>query len=954
MDQTEAFLARVLPWDVHPAAYRNIHHKAKFVDNTGKSAMPGAACKTLAEAVAAAKKFGNQGLDTYVCMSLQGRAVEDKRVNGMPDTRYAIRNQTNTIGINNFYFDIDVKDGGYGSTEEILIALRDFIKATGMPNPTTITASGGGGVHAIWCTDTILQPTEWQLLSIALNRLAQMHGLRQDASVAKDYTRILRVPGTFNTKYTPMRLCHTLGKINPAAVRLADIKAILPADVLPSNVVTFQPRQAPLPAEESEFSAGVTLQSKPILIEEVAAHCPLVAQTLKDHGEHHSGGGIWHNMILLATFIENGQQIAHEFSSGHPEYSAAEVDAKYNEKVAARAASNKRVGWPSCATLSAAYPTGPCASCDKAKLGKSPLNFANPRAQEVVKFPPGYMQNSGGVFFVYPDAEEGKQNYLKVCPYPLEDPWLSLSYEGAFQLNFTFTKAKNQPVLGMLQADKIQQPTTLHPFMAKQQFNLGPDQTKPFARFAMSWMQELEQAGRPIISSPSLGWAGDDAKPEGFVYNNVMFTPTGVGRAPRLDNTMLGPWMPRGELSKWRAAAQFVIDQKRPALDLILASAFAGPLVRFTGHKGLLGAAYSPETGIGKTTAMSIATAVWGHPVESSQALDDTNYSALKRLGAIRSLTLFWDEVRAQGQDKTDKLANFIFALTTGRERTRMNSNLTMQPAGKWQTMLMMASNQSVLEIVKSATAATDAGGVRVFEWRVPPAMGSATITSSEASRIADAATSNYGQAGAVYAEWLGQNHAVAEQMVAKLSDALNASLNAVPDERFWVSSIACLLAGAKIAKVLGLVDFDMPALQTYCAQTINDLRRDRTHSRTIGADTLPKVLEMLGTYMAECKYDRTLETTGVAGGGMRVDNGADKLRSLDIHIDNTAGCVHLRSGPFVHWLYQLGLQKGAVVFGLSRLTGAHEQRVVLGAGTHYSTKVRTAVITIPLAALTT
>jgi hypothetical protein len=214
----------------------------------------------------------------------------------------------------------------------------------------------------------------------------------------------------------------------------------------------------------------------------------------------------------------------------------------------------------------------------------------------------------------------------------------------------------------------------------------------------------------------------------------------------------------------------------------------------------------------------------------------------------------------------------------------------------------------------------------------------------------------NYGRAGAVYAEWLGKNSAVAEQLVSRLSDALNVETQADPDERFWISSIATILAGASVARSLGLVNFDLAALKKFSLEALAALRMDRIITPSIGADTMPKLTELIGQYLSENKFEHTLETSivPVKGGTnqTRIDAGGERLRSLDIQIDNTHGLVHLRTAPFYTWLHSKGLQRKATLDGLVRNTGAKEQKLVLGARTSFSIKTQVTVVTIPLNAL--
>lgn len=960
MDQTQAYLARVLPWTEYPDAYRNIHFKGTPLAD-GTTLMPGAACRTIEEAVGQASYYSSKHTDVFVCMALQAVAKTEARViNGRTIPPQAKRLKTNAVGSKAFWLDLDVKELGYASTEEVLKALMGFINITGFPRPTTITASGGGGIHAIWVTDRVVPPTEWSIIARALSRAANEHGMRNDANVTNDIVRILRVPGTFNSKYMPMTLCHTMGKINPLDIPLANIKQVL-ANYLPDNVVNFPtlPARAPLPADTSEFSAGVTLRSnEPIPMEKVEACCPLVEATLKDGGAKLSGGGSWSTMLLLTAFLEDGRKWAHELSKGHAEYQPAVTDAKYDEKLALRSRGTSGVGWPSCGAFSTALPGGPCGGCAHATKGKSPLHFLDAASPLATDLPFGYHQNGGGVWFTPPAKKDETGNdeivTVRACEYQVADAWLDKSLDGAPQINFQFISRDNKNLgLITIPADRVTS-QAIAPLIARQDFFIGPAEYRPFMEFVMSWMKQLQNATGSGSATPALGWVGSNAVPEGFAFDNCTFTTTGKERAARSDTVLLQPWAPHGSLDRWRDAAAFIVGQKRPGLEAILAASFAGPLVKFTGHKGLLASAYSPETGIGKTTAMSIAAAVWGHPTDSAQALDDTPLSSLKRLGAIRNLPFFWDEVRLSSQDKTDKLATLIFALTTGRERTRLNSNSTMQVAGTWQTMMVTASNQSILEIAREATKGSDAGSVRVFEWRVPPAVSS-TVTSSEATRIAGAVLHNYGTAGLLYAEWLGKNHQRAKAVVEKLSDSLNLEVGAVPDERFWVSSMACLLAGATIARSMGLVDFDLAGLKQFCLDTLAELRQDRVTTPTIGADTMPRLTELLGMYLTEARHDRTLETSpGKPGSNfaVQIDSGAERIRTMDVHIDNGASMIYLRTAPFYLWLRDQGLQRKSVLEGLRLNAGASEQRMVMGAHTSFSTGARVSAICVPVGAV--
>ncbi len=66
----------------------------------------------------------------------------------------------------------------------------------------SLIVSTGGGHHVYWRFDDFLFP---ECLSSMLNRLVDLYPLADP--VARDITRFLRWPGTYNLKYSPARQC---------------------------------------------------------------------------------------------------------------------------------------------------------------------------------------------------------------------------------------------------------------------------------------------------------------------------------------------------------------------------------------------------------------------------------------------------------------------------------------------------------------------------------------------------------------------------------------------------------------------------------------------------------------------------------------------------------------------------------------------------------------------------
>jgi hypothetical protein len=340
----------------------------------------------------------------------------------------------------------------------------------------------------------------------------------------------------------------------------------------------------------------------------------------------------------------------------------------------------------------------------------------------------------------------------------------------------------------------------------------------------MSWVKLLHETRDSVKSSP-FGWNHNGPVLDGFVYGGHLWTPTGNKAAANGDAEIARQYKPSGGTGPWVQAAMMITSQQRPALNAIVASAFGAPLVAFTGQPGVLMSAYSKESGIGKSTALKIAQAVWGDPISAVQSLDDTQNSVMHKLGQLRSLPLYWDELKTE--DHTRKFVNITFQTTQGKEKSRLSRNINQREPGRWQTLLVSASNDSLLDYVVKYTSTTTAGLYRVFEFIVPRAKPGSPgqLVPSDAALMVAKLDNNYGAVGLEYAKFLGAHHAQIAKDMELLLQQLNTEVTSTPDERFWMVSLAAVILGARYANHLGFTTFDEVELKKFMLATLAEMR---------------------------------------------------------------------------------------------------------------------------------
>lgn len=933
---TQEFFKRVLPWDaIADGGYCNLHWRSNRVGKNGKHFWGGKPTRTPEEMEREVNRAiaSGRATDMYLCMSAQSKAETKTAANGR-NFEVAYRSTATVVALSAFFIDIDVKPGAYATTKEALTALKQFMLDTGMPSPTAVVASGSGGVHVHWGTDSAFTREEWQPLANALARAIQEKGLHADTQCTVDSARILRVPGTLNHK-----------SATPAAVKLLMLGDVVPAEAIakalapfrtagtPNPGVSLPPKAGGAPDVNSELGAGVERRLIPLA--EVANGCPFVKRTVETGGTGNDNA-LRMQTALLACFTTGGLADALAMTANRGTCPPEETKELYARVEVQKTSRN--FGWPKCEKI-ASSGAPECVTCPLRTLGKSPLNFALTAAPVVTgnaTLPPGYMRGADGLVYLHVVDPSGQATTQLVLPYPIDDPWLQ---DNPWVLHFTTVTTRGRRAKVEAPLDGITTRDGLAKSFSKQGLVLREQHLKFTREFLVAFIQQLQQQKDAVVSSSPFGWAVNHGKIEGFTYAGKVWMAQGERPAAAPDPIMQFQYTPKGDVAPWVAAARIITDQRRPALDAILAASFGAPLVRFTGQSGLMMNTYSPESGIGKTTTMRVAQAVWSDPIKSMQALNDTTNSVLKKIGEIRSLPLFWDELKTEYE--TQRFVTMSFQLTQGKEKSRLNSSSEFRDVGTWQTMLVSASNDSILDAVQRITKTTTAGIYRTFEYVVPPGVAG-QIESGVVSRAVGALNDNYGHAGLAYAQFLGREHGRIASEVATLQDKLTKVTKAGNDERFWIAAVTVVMAGARYANVLGLTDIDERGLRDHLLDTLSKMRGEITNAPSDMKNQV-SVTTILGQFLNAMRARHTLRTSKIHIGGGRpprnsitVIGDGSKLDGIYVQHGRDDGLIRISSTYLSRWLDDHNYSRHALTKALKDEFGMKFVNGKLGSGTEY------------------
>lgn len=955
MDLVREFLTRVVAWpaDEESAGFVNLHWSGDSRTEAGKKYWTGKPYRNVDQFLSMAHWLTTRAIpsDIYLCMSLQAKTFTDRS-----GKVKAERLHENALALKAIWLDLDVKPDAYPSVERALAALVAFIKVTGLPLPSALVGSGGG-VHVYWISDRPLAPNDWQPYADGLKALVLTHALKCDVGCTVDRVRILRVPGTFNLKITPRRPVKILGPLGLdydfAAVLgfLTKLAPVIGTGGTSSNALAGKPSPAFAALPVDSLSMGIGREGLPPLdFLPMARECAFIREALLTGGKDY-GQPLWNLTTLVATWLENGHALAHKMGNRHPGYDPGSTDALWDRKTRER--HERNLGWPSCSAVQAAGCSS-CAVCPHFVKGKSPLSLATPVAPKVTAavsatvgpptgLPDGFQLDADGYVCkrVTQRQKDGppiaELKRLFTCR--LTSPWTQADPPA---LNFTTTVDKgNTRAVSVPQ--EIIMSFELQRQLAKQRVKVYPPNQAMVQEFLMAWLTKLDDAQKRIESVP-FGWWWEGGERRGFAYGGIIMKDDGTQQPAGFGDSVISKlYRPCGDLSHWLAAAKVVTDQKRPELDIILATGFAAPLmVTPAQYSGLI--SVWGESGANKSSAQKVAAAVWGHPKTTRASGFATAKSFLHKMGVIRNLPVFWDEI--QDEKTLDHVFDMVLVSGQGAEGSRLFSNITQREGGEWQTVLTISSNKCFMDHVVKRQPDTNAGLYRVFEYHIAKTDEAAAgkINQIDAERVISKLEQNFGMMGMNYAKLLASDPKGVDQITLNICNAFASRVQQKGPERFWVAACGTVLAGAHFANLLGC-QLDVAAMEDFMVSTYEDLRArlvaESTEggSRTNTEDTLTGFIKRHANSQLWTGGLRRWHGAPPPGAvtliqAPAVTNGGALVRAVEVHWLVDHRVLRISRAKFNHYVDETKNSKAAVWKGLDSHYGARVFRGTLGAGT--------------------
>lgn len=826
-----------------------------------------------------------------ICAKAQGFAEQQK------DAYFALasfkepgsRLSDNASEVRSLWVDVDCgPKHAYRTKREGMQALREFLETSGLTalgDPCVVDS--GGGLHVYWPLEDAMPVAVWQPVAEHLKRVCKRLGFNIDFTCTADASRVLRVPGTKNHKYSPARDVRIV--LDGGNFKLDAISTVLSGTLLPPSAeetaLTLQgtrPKESATEAKIKLFENSTVLFKDILLKTANGTGCNQLAFYI-DNATEEGMEPLWRGLLSIAKVCADGERAAKQLSAMHP-YEPARMNQKLRE-----------IKGPYPCTKFDTENPGVCQSCphwgkitNPLALGRHvetetaavPLTIEEidasgvdvTKAYERPDAPKGFAYGkTGGVY--REKVEEGQKVHVPIIPYYMFVVDV-LYKEGAHVMHMVALRPEGAkdvvvPTKALVSKDDTVKVLAEQNILAS--FGAGND--KNLFDYVRAAYEDASLRIKASTVPSQYGWQTDGS----FVLNGRILYPDGNERAvpmPELENLTMAT-RTSGTLEDWREVIRLMVQREMYEVLTLGCVGFGAPVMCFTGMRGMTFHAGHRESGTGKSLALSVAASVWGHPIDYRTGKSTSPVAMQQRAGNLNSLPFLSDELTMRARADAEWFPAFVFDFSEGRGKERMEANRNRERVNNttWSSIAMFTSNTRMVDYMTGVRQASSEGELRRFlEWSPSKRLE----FSAEEQRVVTSLQSNYGVAGAKYAKWLVGNRDTAKRITQQVSEKLFVEFKASNDERFWIAGAAAVVAGAILAgpKYADVVILPVEHIKNALHTMIKDTRKALASSRLAAID-------VLNDYIREF-YGQFIVLKRSTGGIMaQLANGEDMDKSL-------------------------------------------------------------------------
>lgn len=820
-------------------------------------------CESIEEAANVIEELESQGNTIYhACSTYKEKQVETGEFNSIGNPKYEYRTQENALAAKAFWVDIDVgkinkKTGepvGHQSREAALAALDVFIEAYALPKPLIVNS--GNGYHVYWGLTSAIPKKQWTKFAAIFNEMAVRVRLQHDTSCTIDSARVLRPVGSTNRKHS---------KAQPVEV-VSEVPELIDTTGFATKLVTWAKEQSfvPIVPDASLFrnDLAYTPDYPPSSAYEIVKHCQQLKAVVDVRSDVEEP--LWYAMVNLVSCTVEGDALCHEWSMGDERYSYDETQKKIDQW---------RGKPTTCARWEILNPGG-CNGCAHKGKIKNPIHLgqimpeagAAPQADaesieyenaeaaepEPVKFPADVAYSfvwDGSRLVRRVSGEEDSSGIAQVKAF-CEILFMPTNYfrdprTGHYRVIWSATEPTGRVREFELSGAAMGVGgMTLAKELGEQGIVAISGQKKHMEAYVTTWFNSLRKRTEEVNVFYQYGWQKDWS----FILGQYQYMPNGDVRRVRLSGnaaipTYIEAFEPQGTAEEWVELVDRVYNYEgQEQYQFTLGIGFGAPLIRlFENYGGLIVNGYSPNKGLGKSTAGKLALGIYGDPKVLVRTKQQTTTKAFNaHCGVMNSLPVMLDEAT---NVEPKALSEIAYTFSQGTPGQGLNPDGSMRTTlHSWSTIMIANANRSLINVVGAGKANADAEMGRILEYEI---VRVSKLTKEEADDVLARSESIYGEVGRQYISYLVTNREQVLELLRKAQKVLDKRIGASVSDRFHSIGVAAVVVGLTIAKRLGLINFDLTSLTDWIVMRTRTLQ-DRIQ------DNLPPMSSVFGLMVSE------------------------------------------------------------------------------------------------------
>lgn len=877
----------------------------------------------LDSALAVANNLKDEGYNAYYALA----TFEDGKS----------RKATNVKQLRSLFIDLDCgPNKPYATQAEALVELKRFCGSVGLPKPTLVNS--GGGIHAYWCITEPITKDMWIPVAEKLKSLCDDYDLYADPVVTADSVRILRVPGTLNFKGDEAREVGILNEIQ-APVTFEFLKQVI-------GEVINKPRSYIPRGEMDEVTKAIlgnyTNRFKTILMKtNKGVGCQQIKYLIENQDTLDEP--MWRAGLSIAKFCIDADKAIHKISMGHPGYSPEETEGK----------TDRIKGGPYTCIKFEEYNPGGCDGCVNKGTIKSPIVLGR-EVQEA-------NDEDNIVEDVLYDVEQGHTQTYVIPKYP--EPYFRGKNGGIYKRivkeddeievlvyhnDLYVTRRLDDTDIGEaivirlhLPKDGVREFTIpLSAVGAKDEFRkllatkgVAMIKMDEIMTYVNNWVNNLQMQKAADKARRQFGWT-DDVKFDAFVVGDKEIRADRVDHNPPSNSTkqLMSAFESKGTIEKWKEAMEFY---NRPGMELhqfVIGLSFGSMFTAFTPINAALLHIFSPESGIGKTTAMIAGSSVWGDPARLLLKESDTGNSKMNRAEIYKNLPLWMDEVT---NSPAKDLSDFLYQYTSGSQRNRLTSSANQERVrGEiWKQNGISTGNTSMIERMSAYKSVPKAEAMRVLEVRAYPVTA---LNKAETDILSETLSNNYGHAYLPYLQYVMNDIAGTKELYKVTQAKIDQAAQFGPADRFHSVLAANGITGLILAERAGLLTFKVAPVVKWLLGAIS-LVQEQSNNMDLDAEA------HLNNYLSE-HWNNVLRITSTQDYRSSVNGALDHLvvpdsvpkGSLMVRYEYDVKTMYFVTKPLREWCTKQQINYQGFVESLKKgRTKAHMDKKRLSKGTH-------------------